>query len=330
MDFFKSYGIDLEDDSIILENNRYFTVALILNIVICITLGVTIIFIYLRYNYKKDKKLKEITKYIEEINSRNYKLDIDDNTEDELSILKNEIYKTTVMLKEIAENSNQDKIKLKDSLSDISHQLKTPLTSITIMLDNILDNSKMEENTRQEFIKHIKREIININFLVNSLLKLSKLDANSIKFIKKQENMSDLINEAIKKVSVLCDLKDVKIEFKNDENIKINCDLKWQAEAITNLLKNAVEHSRNGSIINITVSQNNVYSSIEIQDYGIGIDKKDLPHIFERFYKGKNSNPENIGIGLALAKAIIESGNGSIDVESEVGCGTKFIIKYYT
>lgn len=155
--------------------------------------------VFLKYNKSKDKKLAEITRYIEEINNKNYKLDIDDNTEDELSILKNEIYKTTVMLKEVAENSRLDKANLKDSLSDISHQLKTPLTSITIMLDNILDNKDMDEDTRNDFIKDIKREIINVNFLVETLLKLSKLDANSIKFINKEEDIRKAITGKYKK-----------------------------------------------------------------------------------------------------------------------------------
>lgn len=118
----------------------------------------------MKYNNSKDEKLKEITRYIEEINNKNYKLDIEDNTEDELSILKNEVYKTTIMLKETAENSVQDKVNLKDSLSDISHQLKTPLTSITIMIDNILENPEMDKETRIEFVKDIKREIINVIF----------------------------------------------------------------------------------------------------------------------------------------------------------------------
>lgn len=155
--------------------------------------------VFLKYNKSKDKKLAEITRYIEEINNKNYKLDIDDNTEDELSILKNEIYKTTVMLKEVAENSRLDKANLKDSLSDISHQLKTPLTSITIMLDNILDNKDMDEDTRNDFIKDIKREIINVNFFVETLLKLSKLDANSIKFINKEEDIRKAITGEHKK-----------------------------------------------------------------------------------------------------------------------------------
>ena len=323
------YGINIENDSILIKNNKNFNMFFLINIAILVVLGISILGIFLRYNYKKDKKLKEITKYIEEINNRNYKLDIDDNTEDELSILKNELYKTTVMLKEVAENSKKDKLNLKESLSDISHQLKTPITAITVMLDNIIDNPDMENSVKQEFIKDIKREIINISFLVNTLLKLSKLDACSIKFIKQKVLAKNLIEESIKNVSILSDLKNTEIITNIEENIKINIDLKWQIEAITNILKNCIEHSKENSIIEINVTQNKVYTQIEIKDNGQGIDEEDLKHIFQRFYRGKNSNLENIGIGLALAKSIIESDNGNIDVESKIGIGTKFIIKYY-
>lgn len=329
IDLFKDYGIELDKDALVLENDRYFNKFLALNLIILIILALAILIIFMKYNHSKDKKLNEITKYIEEINNRNYKLDIEDNTEDELSILKNEVYKTTVMLKEVAENSVKDKVNLKDSLSDISHQLKTPLTSITIMIDNILDNSEMDKETRIEFIKDIKRETININFLVNSILKLSKLDVNSVKFIKKEIRLQEIVNESIKSVSVLCDLKNVEIIQEPSKEIKVNCDLKWQVEAITNILKNCVEHSKENSKIDITYEENKIYSKIEIRDYGVGIEKEDLPHIFERFYKGKNSSNESAGIGLALAKSIIESDNGYIDVESEINKGAMFTIKYF-
>lgn len=327
-DWFRNYGIELDKDAVIIKNEKCFIIFSILNIIILITLSSIVLYLFLKYNHFKDKTLSEITKYIEEINNKNYKLDIDNNTEDELSILKNKIYKTTIMLKEVAENEIEDKANLKDSLSDISHQLKTPLATITIMLDNIIDNQEMDPKIRTEFIKDIKREIININFLVNSLLKLSKLDANSINFINKEEAISNIIDESIKNVSTLCDLKNIQIRKKGDQESKIYCDLKWQVEAITNILKNCVEHSDDNSFIDITYEQNKVYAKIEMKDYGIGIEKEDLPHIFERFYKGKNAKSESVGIGLALAKSIILRNNGYVGVESEVGKGTVFTIKY--
>lgn len=325
----REYSIDLEKSSIVLENEELFLKYLVLNVSSIIILSAMLIAIFLKYNFSKDKKILEITTYIEEINNRNYKLDIEDNTEDELSILKNELYKTTIMLKEIAQNSLNDKISLKDSLSDISHQLKTPLTSITIMLDNILDNQEMDEVTRNEFIKDIKREITNINFLINTLLKLSKFDSNTIKFINKEEAVCKILEEASKNVAGLCDLKDVTIEIAGSSMSNISCDFKWQVEAITNILKNCVEHSNKKSKISVYYEQNKIYTKIEIKDNGVGIEKEDLPHIFERFYKGKNSSKESIGIGLALAKSIIEKNNGCIIANSVIGEGTTFIIKYF-
>lgn len=324
----REYAIELDKDSVILENNTDFQKFIIIDINTLILFILILSIIFFKYNHSESKKINEITKYIEEINRGNYKLNIEENTEDELSILKNELYKITIMLKEVAENSQKDKTTLKDSLSDISHQIKTPITSILIMLDNILSDENMPEDIKKDFIKDIKREIINIKFLVESILKLSKIDSNSIKFIKKEVFIKDIINEAVKNVSMLSELKNIEIIVSGDDSIKTICDLKWQVEAITNILKNCIEHSYDNGKIYINYEQNNMYSEIKIKDNGTGIDKKDLPHIFERFYKGKNSSSDSVGIGLALSKSIIESNNGYIQVDSELNKGTTFIIKY--
>ena len=266
----------LEKDSAILANDIKFKKFIVLDICIIILFIVALTLIFFRYNSSQGKKINEITRYIEEINKKNYKLDIEDNSEDELSILKNELYKVTVMLKELAENSKNDKLKLKDSLSDISHQLKTPITSIIIMLDNILDDKEMPENIRNEFIKDIKREIINIKFLVESILKLSKIDSNTVKFIKKEVNIKELITEALKNISMMRDIKNIKINVKGNDVDTITCDIKWQIEAITNILKNCIEHSKENGEITIEYGKNNIYTEIKIIDYGTGIRKARL------------------------------------------------------
>lgn len=327
-DIFAKYGIDMDKTSILIENNKNYHTFLVLNMSFMIIVIILLVIIFLLYNKKKEKDIKNITKYIEEINKKNYELQIDSISEDELSILKNEIYKTTVMLKEAAENSNIDKINLKKSLEDISHQLKTPLTSILIMLDNLIDEPDMENLTREDFIRDIKREVVNINFLIQTILKLSKIDSNTIHFIKEDIEIKSIIDEAIKNVSTLCDLRNINIEVNGSRKEKINCDYKWQVEAITNILKNCVEHSKDNQKVIINYSQNNIYTKLEIKDFGDGISKKDLPHIFERFYKGENSREESIGIGLALSKTIIEEDNGSINVQSDKN-GTTFTIKYF-
>ena len=323
----EQYSLTIDNKSLLVENDNKYQQFLVTNIIIVFINTIFFIFLFLRFNAKKDWEINKITKCLEEINKRNYKIDIEEMSEDELSILKNELYKVTIKLKEDAENSKQAKKDLKDTLADISHQLKTPITSILIILDNIIDNPDMDKNTKEDFIRDIKRELLNINFLALNLLKLSKLDSNTVHFIKKEVSLDEIVTASIKNIAPLCDLKNINIEKNLSEDIKINCDLNWQVEAVTNILKNCVEHSRENSKIEITASANKVYASMEIRDYGTGISPEDLPHIFERFYKGNGASFESVGIGLALAKKIIESNDGIIRVTSS-NQGTKFTIKY--
>lgn len=327
-DMFNKYGIDLEEDSLIVENKNIFEKSNVLIIVVLIINGLVIAYIFIRYYKNQTRKINEITNYIEEINNHNYHLDIDSNEEGQLSILKNEIYKTTVMLNEIASNSIKAKTDLKISLSDISHQLKTPITSILIMLDNLIENPNMPEDIRQEFLHDIKKEINNINFLAQSLLTLSKLDSNTNNFNKEKVKVSDLVQESIKRLESLCDLRNVKIVFDYSDDDYLSCDNKWQIEALTNIIRNGIEHSFEDSDLIVNVKQNNVYTLIEVINYGHGISKKDLPYIFDRFYQGANATKDSVGIGLALSKSIVEKDNGRISVESN-DSQTVFRIKYF-
>jgi len=323
------YGYDLETDSFIKQNNKTNLIFSIIKIFIIFLFLIVLIMLFIRSHLKSDQEINKIIKCIEQINHKNYALDLDELSEDKLSILKEEIYKTTVMLKENAENSMKDKINLKNSLQDISHQLKTPLTSVNILLDNIIDDPDMDIETRQEFLKQIKREITNITFLVGSILKLSKFEANTISFIKEDISVQKIIDETIKNVANLCDLKDIYIEVNNKCQQKIKCDFRWQIEALTNILKNAIEYSKQNSKVLIECQDNSLFTQIKIKDFGQGMDDEDRINIFKRFYKGKNSPKDSIGIGLALAKTIIEEDNGKIFVESQKDEGTTFIIRYF-
>ena len=324
----KKYGIDLEKNTVILENNKINNKFIKIEIILLITTSVSLLIVFILYERKQDKEIDKITKYLEAINDKNYTLKIDENSEEELSILKNELYKVTVMLRENASNTLKDKINLKRALEDISHQLKTPLTSILIILDNLIDNSEMDYQTRVEFLHDLKRETTRIQSLIQSILKLSKFDSNTVQFIKQDIYLKQIVDEAIKNTGSLADLKNIKINVEGNKKIKLNCDLLWQIEAITNILKNCIEHSKENTQIDIKYNNNSVYSYITITDYGEGISKEDLPHIFERFYRGKNSSNESIGIGLSLSKTIIESNNGIVSVESNSD-KTTFIIKYF-
>lgn len=322
-DILSKYGIDS-----ITKNDKVNNKIRIISLIIIITFDSLIILIFYLYDKNKSKKIKEITKMISKINNRQFDIDINDFNEGELSILKNEISKTTIMLRQVADNSVKDKLNLKDSLGDISHQLKTPLTSITIMIDNILDNPDMNEKTRKKFLINIKREILNINFLVMSLLKLSKFDANVVKFNKESVYLKDIIIESIKNVSMIKELKNITIKVSGDDNIKLLCDFKWQVESITNILKNSIEHTSEYGTVEVNYSENKLYTRILIKDNGKGINSDDLPHIFDRFYKGENGSADSFGIGLSLSKTIIEKEGGSITVKSTPNIGTIFTIKY--
>ncbi len=327
-DTLKKYSLDLNNRAIIQKNDQLHRQFLIINIALAASGLILILVIFIISQKRRNHNIREITQYIAELNRRNYRLKIDSNTEDELSILKNEIYKTTVMLKETAENTKKDKSNLKQSLEDISHQIKTPLTSILVMLDNLIDEPDMDLKTRCYFLSDIKRNILNINFLVQTLLKLSRFDANAIHFTKESWLLKDIIAEACKNVSPLCDLKNITLNIQGDAKILLVCDFKWQVEAITNILKNSVEYSFDNSHIDIVYRQNNAYKMIEIKDYGRGIASAEIEHIFERFYHGSSSSFDSVGIGLALAKKIIETDNGIVTASSNPD-GTQFIIKYF-
>ena len=324
---FNRYSFDLDGIVLIKENKTIFVSYFIILLFIYLISCLVYLTIIINNDKRKEKEINEVIKIIEEINNKNYSFKMKDINEEDLSLLKNEIYKTTIMLNEISEISKKDKKELEESLEDISHQLKTPLTSILIMIDTLLDDEDMDQNTREDFLRNMKREVMNINFLVKSILKLSRLDTNTVKFISKKESVKEIINEAILNVSLLSDLKNVKIETNLSDSFII-CDYKWQIEALTNILKNSIEHSYENNKVLIESSENNAYVKITIKDFGSGIAKEDINHIFERFYKGKDSDYDSIGIGLALSKSIIEKQNGKISVESSDD-GTTFTIKYF-
>lgn len=325
-EFLNKYGIHPEKDWVSYNNQGSYKYV-ILSVSVCIAFGLAFAVLFLGYLKIQKKQTMDIAKRIERINLGDYSLQIDRNSEDELSLLDNQIYRTAVKFREQAENSNKDKENLQKSLSDISHQLKTPLTSIIVMVDNILDDDDMPLEIRREFLNDIKHNTNTISFLVQSLLKLSKLDAEAVKFRYEQVEVKSIVDECIKNTAVMAEILGVRLET-DCNDIILNCDRKWLCEAVTNIIKNCIEHSHNGNI-KITADLNKLYTKISIKDNGSGIAKEDLPHIFERFYKGKNSSDDSVGIGLSLAKTIIEKQGGYISVSSELNKGSEFVIKFF-
>lgn len=280
------------------------------------------------YQRRRNQKVDEFVQYIRRIEQGVYQIPLDENEEEELSELKNELYKITVMLRETAELSKKQKRALSDSVSDISHQLKTPLTSCLILLDNMAESTHMEEGTRRQFLAEITRQLTSVNWLVQVLLKLSRLDAGVVELKEEEIRIQQLLEQAIDKVALLAEWKEISIQVSGELQAVISGDERWLQEAFINLIKNAIEHSPAKGEIQITVEDNQVYTRVRIRDYGCGISMEEQKHIFERFYRSSAAKEDSVGIGLALAQEIIKRGNGSLTVESEVGQGTTFLIKF--
>lgn len=293
---------------------------------ISLALGIILSVVFYVFTKQRYRKIEELNDYLSEVCSGNYELAVNDNAEGELSILKNNLYKVMILLRTASEDAKKDKLYLADSLADISHQLKTPLTSMMIITE-VLQDEKDEEK-RAGFIRIIEEQLEKMKWLITTLLKLSKLDADTADFNMKSLNCADIIDRSINPFLVQAEIRKIKISkhvnpfiFTGDEN--------WSVEALENIIKNCLEHTSDGGTLNINTNSTTIYNEIEISDNGSGIAKEDLPHIFERFYHGKNSAAESVGIGLALSKAVFSKENANIDVKSKEGIGTKFTIRFY-
>jgi signal transduction histidine kinase len=272
------------------------------------------IFTYLFFIRWKYKQLEKLSDYLKRVNDGDYILELQDNEEGELSILKSEIYKVTLTLREQNEQLKKEKAYLSDSLSDISHQLKTPLTSMFVMIDLLCDN-QLKKSDRIIFTGRIRAQLERLQWLVQSLLKLSKLDAKTVVF----KRQTILINELIEKA---CAPLLIPLEIKNQtfvvhaDNTPFICDFNWTVEALVNVLKNCIEHTPSGGEIQILSESNPLYTEITVRDSGSGINPLDLPYIFNRFYKGRNASEDSVGIGLAMARTIVESQGGGLEARN--------------
>lgn len=325
--FLHQYGI-LQGDMPILQaqttQKRFQITGNLVWILICT--GILLIFIC--YQKQRNRKIQELVDYIRKIEHGIYWIEIEENEEGELSRLQNELYKITVMLRESSELAGQQKKALADSVSDISHQLKTPLTSCLVLLDNLAESENMTEETRRRFLSEITGQLTSVSWLVQVLLKLSRLDAGVVELKEEELSVSALIRSAVEKVGLLAEWKQIDIQVMGEEEPCIKGDRHWLEEALVNLIKNAIEHSPEDSEIRIQVEDNQVYTCIHVRDFGSGISYEDQKHIFERFYRSADAGEDSVGIGLALAQEIMKRQNGYLTVESEPGQGTTFYMKF--
>ena len=288
--------------------------------------GLVSIAIHLSTEYYRYKKLQKLSSDLDQLLISGTPLPIREYSEGELSILANQIQKMTLRLTESAEAIKADKVYLADSLADISHQLRTPLTSMNLTT-SMLRESNLSDERRMELTGELRRLLTRTDWLVETLLKLSKLDAGTVKLTQQKISVRKLIDRAAAPLAIPMDLRNQTLTVHCQEE-NLGCDLVWTAEALGNILKNCMEHTPEGGTITITAQDTALYTQIEVQDTGAGFDAKDIPHLFERFYKGSNASETSYGIGLALARTVITAQNGTVQATNGSN-GAKFVIKFY-
>lgn len=326
----KNYNIEqLNENLALIDINKqlYNSIYLLIGINVIIYILIVIYFLYSLSEYEKE--IQKIREYVEQVSNGEYQTDIKTFSESEISNLRNDLHKIFIEIREKSEMLSKDRNILSNYLADISHQLRTPLMAISAMLDAIIENENNLDDYTKRFVYDISKQINQINWLTDDLLKMAQLDTKTIIFVKEETNIKELLQIVKENVEIFLEQKNIVLDIKSKKIINIVIDKMWIIEAFENIIKNCIEHSDDNTTIEIICTENPLYIEISIADNGEGIDEKDLPHIFERFYKGRKSN-KGFGIGLSLAKSIIESQNGEIAVKNnEFSSGSIFTIKLY-
>ena len=279
------------------------------------------------FTKKRYNRLNALSETIDKILHGNDTINIKSFGEGELSILESDVQKMLVRLRDQKDKLEKDRTFLADSIADISHQLRTPLTSINLIL-SLIEASDTTKERRDELLRELSKLITKTEYLVSVLLKISKIDAGTVQFEKKETDLNAIIKKSAEPLLIPMDIKNQKLCI-NADDIFLNCDSAWCIEAFGNILKNCTEHTPENGEITVTATNTPIFTEIIITDTGSGFNEVDIPHIFERFYKGQNSSKESFGIGLNLAKMIITAHNGTVKAENSQLGGAEFIIRFY-
>lgn len=289
-------------------------------------LSLLLMMIFCISTYKRYQRISFLADDINQVLHGDSSIDFDNYSEGELSILHSEIYKMTVRLREQQQKLINDKKYLADSLADISHQIRTPLTSINLLVER-LSASGLTDECRHQLTNELYELLDRIDWLITTLLKISKLDAGTVSFNKETVSLETLINKSCAPLLIPIELRGQELILRAEGNFY--GDPAWTSEAVGNIVKNCMEHTPEGGRIEINAAENALYSEIVIKDNGTGISPEDLPHIFERFYKGKDSDGKSFGIGLALSRMIIAGQKGTVKAENRKNAGAMFTLRFY-
>ena len=291
-----------------------------------VVLSLLLMLIFCISTYKRYRRIASLADDINHVLHGDSPIDFDNYSEGELSILHSEIYKMTVRLREQQQKLISDKEYLADSLADISHQIRTPLTSINLLVER-LSASGLTDECRHQLTNELYGLLDRIDWLITTLLKISKLDAGTVQFNKDTVSLEMLINKSCAPLLIPIELRGQELIIRAEGNFY--GDSAWTSEAVGNIVKNCMEHTPDGGKIEIEAAENALYSEIIIKDNGTGISPEDLPHIFERFYKGKDSDGKSFGIGLALSRMIVAGQKGTVKAENRKNTGAMFTLRFY-
>lgn len=280
-------------------------------------------FIFTRSRYKSIEKISEQIDLILHNADRIY---VSEAEEGELSILQSEITKMTLRIREQNNSLKREKEHLADSLADVAHQLRTPLTSMNLILSLLADTPDEEE--RKSFLRESEEMLMQMDWLITSLLKLSRLDAGVIVFNSEPIDVRKLVDASLHPFLISMDIHNITLKLSVLEDISITGDFNWLSEALKNILKNSIENAGDNGTIEITCESSPLFTEITVHDSGKGFEKEDLPRLFNRFYRGKNSDAAGYGIGLALCRTIIMRQNGIIAAKNHPKGGAVFIIRF--
>lgn len=292
---------------------------------IAAVLSLSLMLIYTISTYSRYLRLAALADRINQI-LHGGAIDFDRCAEGELSILHSEIYKMTVRLRGQQQTLTKEKEYLANSLADISHQIRTPLTAINLLL-GLLSEPNLTDERRHSLIHELYGLLTRIDWLINTLLKISMLDAGTARFRAERTSLETLIQKSCAPLLIPIELRGQQLRIRADGDF--SGDLAWTCEAVGNIVKNCMEHTPAGGTIEIIAQENALYSEIVIRDNGTGIPPEDLPHIFERFYKGKNTDSKSFGIGLALSRMIITGQGGTVKAANRKPAGAVFSIRFY-
>ena len=297
-------------------------------LVFLLFISLAVIVLLLVLYRKREKDTAELISYLMRVQDRLELPEMSGFREGQFGILQSEIYKLVALLKEQYSNEKKQKKYMADMLSDISHQVKTPMAAITIMSD-LLKTPGLSEEQRMAYVEKIDGQVDRINWLVRNLLASSQLEADMLELRAEELSAEELLAEVLGSLYVMAEAKQVELSVEIPEGIRLSCDRKWTAEALSNIVKNCIEHTNAGGNVFVKAMQNNFATEIIIRDTGEGIGKEHLPYIFQRFYKAPGAGSGSVGIGLSMSKQLIMRQNGTIEVKSELGVGTEFTVRLY-